>query len=75
MGKRQVRIFNRELIARQAEILQQEVQVVLQNGAVVQGKATAFTADKITVTDKRFHKHALAITEVAEVVFDKESLY
>ena len=76
MGKRQFRIFNADLQKRQAELLQQsEIQVILQNGKVLQGKITAFSPENLTLTDKRFHKHTLALTEVTEVVFDKESLY
>ena len=76
MGKRQFRIFNADLQNRQAELLNQsEIQVILQNGKVLLGKITAFSPEILTLTDKRFHNHQLAVTEVAEVVFEKESLY
>ncbi|MFD2248237.1 hypothetical protein [Pontibacter ruber] len=75
MGKRQVRVFRKDLEQRLPELLQQPaVQVVLRNKVVLTG-ALSSMEDKLQLTDKRSGKHDFTPDQIEEIIFDVEAPY
>ncbi|MDX5346543.1 MAG: hypothetical protein LPJ89_03555 [Hymenobacteraceae bacterium] len=75
MGKRQIRISVKQLLSRQPEFLNRELQVVLQNQTVVQGLLQAVTDQEVLVLDGRKHAHRLPLNQVQELVLDVVAPY
>ena len=76
MGKRQVRIFQKDLEKRLPEVLQQPVvQVVLRNKSVLVGSLSGTSAGGLQLKDFRFHKHEFTLEEVEEIIYDIEAPY
>ena len=76
MGKRQVRIFRKDLEKHLPELLQQPaVQVVLRNKAVLAGSLSSIKSDKLQLKDFRFNKHDFSLDEVEEIIYDIEAPY
>ncbi len=76
MGKRQKRIFRKDIPQHIQELLQQEtVQVVLRSKVVIQGHLLHLTAEELQLQDQRFSKHTLPLDEVEEIIYDFEAPY
>ena len=75
MGKRQVRIAQKDIAGQAPELIGQKAQIILENNRVITGRVQHVTADALTVRDARFNIHQLAANDVWEVVYDKETLY
>lgn len=76
MGKRQVRIFQKDLEKRLPEVLQQSVvQVVLRNKTVLSGSMSSINAGELQLKDLRFNKHEFTLEEVEEIIYDIEAPY
>jgi hypothetical protein len=73
MGKRQIRYLPTVLLARAAEILGREADVVMRNGVVWHGVVDAISATALTLTDLRQLRREVAVGEVAEVLTDSAS--
>ncbi|GAB3197855.1 hypothetical protein ABID22_000725 [Pontibacter aydingkolensis] len=76
MGKRQVRIFQKDLEQRLPELLQQPVvQVVLRTKAVLAGSLSSINSSRLQLKDFRFNKHEFTPDEVEEIFYDIEAPY
>lgn len=75
MGKRQVRIAQKDIARQAPELIGQKAQIILENNRVFTGRVQHVTAEALTVQDARFNIHQLAANDVWEVVYDKETLY
>ncbi|MBD1396796.1 hypothetical protein H9Q13_06430 [Pontibacter sp. JH31] len=76
MGKRQIRIFRKDIPQHLPELLLQDsVQVILRNRVVVQGKLKTATADNFEILDGRRNQHAIPVRDVEEVIYDVEAPY
>ncbi|WP_242927748.1 hypothetical protein [Pontibacter vulgaris] len=76
MGKRQYRIFRKDIPQHISEILQQtNVQVVLRTKVVVQGTILSLTTEKLELLDGRRNKHELPVNQIEEIIYDKEAAY
>ncbi len=74
MGKRQYRIFRKDIPQHITEILQQtNVQVVLRTKVVVHGALLSLTAEKLEMLDGRRSKHELPLDQIEEIIYDKET--
>ena len=75
MGKRQVRIFQKDLEKHLPELLlQPAVQVVLRNNVVITGLLSG-DEELLILKDFRFGKHEFGIEEVIEIIYDVEAAY
>ncbi|WP_439880182.1 hypothetical protein ACSX1A_13575 [Pontibacter sp. MBLB2868] len=76
MGKRQVRIFRKNLEEHLPELLlQSSVQVVLRSKAVLNGVLSSSGPAMLALQDFRFGKHTFAFNDVEEVIYDIEAPY
>jgi hypothetical protein len=76
MGKRQIRIYRKDIAAHLPELLMREsVQVVLRNRVVVQGKLSSASEEAFELVDGRRSKHAIPVQDVEEVIYDIEAPY
>jgi ribosome maturation factor RimP len=74
MGKRQTRIFTKEL-KEFPSIVGLEVNVLLRNNTVFHGKLLQIDQQTLTLKDLRLKKHVLLLIEVEEIMIDKEAMY
>lgn len=70
MGKRQERIKGRVLTKNFGKIEGKEVNVIQKDGVTVHGYVIFTSSEKIILEDLRYHKHEVAISDIAEVVLD-----
>lgn len=76
MGKRQVRIFQKDLEKRLSEVLQQPVvQVVLRNKSVLAGSLSDINTGELQLKDFRFNTHKFSVNDVEEIIYDIEAPY
>ncbi|MBC5993583.1 hypothetical protein [Pontibacter cellulosilyticus] len=76
MGKRQVRIFRKDLEKHLPELVQQPaVQVVLRSKVVLAGSLSSINSGKLQLKDFRFNKHEFLPEEVEEIIYDIEAPY
>ncbi|MHA6247075.1 hypothetical protein ACXYMU_04000 [Pontibacter sp. CAU 1760] len=76
MGKRQQRIFRKDISQHSQELLEQKsVQVILRSKVVINGELTSLTSEEIQLKDLRFNKHTLPLDDVEEIIYDVEAPY
>ena len=76
MGKRQFRIFRKDLLSRRFELLQSPaVQVVLRNKVVLTGKLKELDEKGVELQDLRFNYHTFPLEQVEEMIYDVEAPY
>jgi glutamate dehydrogenase/leucine dehydrogenase len=76
MGKRQIRIFRKNIAQHLPELrMQESVQVILRNRVVVQGKLNAASEAEFELLDGRRGKHVIPVQDVEEVIYDIEAPY
>ena len=75
MGKRQTRIFSKNLIKSFPSIAGLEANIVLRNKTVFHGKLFQINEQNLFIKDLRLKQHKLLLSEIEEIVVDKETLY
>ena len=74
MGKRQVRIFQKDLAGKAPEIAGREVQVILSDNRVFHGTLNEFSNVSLCIKDYRQRLHTFGLGEIQELVYDLETL-
>ncbi|MFC5269391.1 hypothetical protein [Adhaeribacter terreus] len=74
MGKRQVRIFQKNLVDKKAEIGKREVQLILTDNRVFHGTVNEFSDVSLCIRDYRQRLHTFELGEIQELVYDLETL-
>jgi hypothetical protein len=74
MGKRQVRIFQKNLPEKRAEIGHREVQLILTDNRVFHGTVNEFSDVSLCIKDYRQRLHTFGLGEIQELVYDFETL-
>ncbi|AKD02157.1 hypothetical protein POKO110462_11770 [Pontibacter korlensis] len=76
MGKRQTRIFRKDLLNHRFELLQSPaVQVVLRTKVVLTGRLKELDAKGAELEDLRFNRHTFPLEQVEEIIYDIEAPY
>ncbi len=75
MGKRQTRIFNRDILKHISILLGLEVNLLLKTGVILHGIIVDITGETLVLKDLRMKKHQLPVQLIEEIMLDKESLY
>jgi hypothetical protein len=75
MGKRQTRIFAKDILQQLPLIINQEANVLLKNGTVFHGIIRQSTAPGFLLKDMLGRSHTIAAEDIAEIILDKEVLY
>lgn len=71
MSKRLVRIFQKDLATRAAQLPPRDIHVVLESNQTLFGKCLSTDHQLLLVEDYRFHKHTLAFTQIVEIIYDE----
>ena len=74
MGKRQVRVFRKNLVEKKAEIVGREVQLILSDNRVFHGTLNEFSDVSLCIKDYRQRLHTYGLGEIQELVYDLETL-
>jgi hypothetical protein len=76
MGKRQVRVYRKDIPDHSEELLQSEtVQVVLRTRVVLHGVLLKMTANRLLLQDIRAGKHVVSLPDVEEIIYDREAAF
>ena len=75
MGKRQIRILRKDILAKQSEILGKTGHVILSDHVVFNGLIEEINQTHLKLRDPRFNQHNLEIAAIEELVYDKETEY
>jgi len=76
MGKRQTRVFRQDIQKHLQDLLQcQTVQLVLRTKVVIQGKLFNPEPDQFELIDYGRNKHAVALHQIEEIIYDKEAAF
>jgi sRNA-binding regulator protein Hfq len=70
MGKRQIRIFEEQIIEKLPTFLQREMNLILKNGVTLHGKIETFDNTKIKFKDSIHRKHFIPLMDIEEIVLD-----
>ncbi|WP_242916380.1 hypothetical protein [Pontibacter liquoris] len=74
MGKRQIRIFRKDIVNRASELLlQPAVQVVLRSRVVLHGVLEKLNQEQLQLQDQRFGRHVVSVAEIEEIIYDLEA--
>jgi hypothetical protein len=74
MGKRQVRIFQQNLVMKLPELLNREVQIILLENRVFRGVVNEFSDVSLCIKDSRRNNHTFRLADIEELVYDLETL-
>lgn len=74
MGKRQVRIFQKNLAQLSPELIGREVQVILSDNRVFHGRLNEFSGVSLCIIDYRQRLHTFQSDAIQELVYDLETL-
>lgn len=75
MGKRQTRIFSKDLVNKFSSFAGLEVNIVLKNKTVLHGKPLQIDQQALIINNLRSKKHKLLLSEIEEIIVDKETMY
>ena len=75
MGKRQTRIFSKDLVNKYSSIAGLEVNIVLRNKTVLHGRPVQIEQQTLIIKDLRSKTHKLQLSEIEEIIIDKETIY
>lgn len=76
MGKRQIRIFRKDIPEHIPDLLlQRAVQVVLRSRVVLHGVLLKLTPEQLQLQDQRTGKHVVPVEQVEEIIYDVEAAY
>ncbi|MHC2990103.1 hypothetical protein OB13_00285 [Pontibacter sp. HJ8] len=76
MGKRQIRIFRKNIPQHLPELLMQGfVQVIMRNRVVLQGVLKVASEEEFELLDGRRSRHVVPVQEIEEVIYDIEAPY
>ena len=74
MGKRQVRVFQKNLAEKAPDITGREVQIILCDNRVFHGTLNEFSDVSLCIIDYRQRLHTFGLGEIQELVYDLETL-
>jgi hypothetical protein len=76
MGKRQKRIFRKDIYNHVQELLERRtVQVILRSKVVLNGDILKLTDAELQLQDHRFSRHTFPLEQVEEIIYDIEAPY
>jgi small nuclear ribonucleoprotein (snRNP)-like protein len=75
MGKRLIRIFQKDIPARINTLLNLEINLVLRNNKTIHGVLKKVDNDLLTMDGVMHEKHTVKVEEITEIIYDKEAAY
>ena len=71
MGKRQTRIFRRDIPQQAAALTGTEANILLDSQATLHGIILEISADNLVLRDMRLKKHTVPLSQISEIMVDK----
>ncbi|MEZ4902941.1 MAG: hypothetical protein R2822_14900 [Spirosomataceae bacterium] len=75
MSKRLIRVFQADLVGRSAELIGQEINVILKSNQTFFGRCWKVENSIIFLKDQRKHNHTLAFTQIESVIYDQSAKF
>lgn len=75
MGKRQIRIFNKDILSRSTEVINREANLILYGKKTLHGNIMKLEKDIFTVKDTILRIHKVGLTDIEEINFDIDAKY
>ncbi len=75
MGKRQIRVFQKDIFSQRNQLVGKNAQVVLGSQATFYGTILNIEEASLQIRDMRLKKHRYPLTEVTELVLDYVTTY
>ncbi len=75
MGKRQLRIFRTDLANHQANLPGREANILLTNQTTLHGYILKLDENWLFIRDLRRKEHKISLTEVEEIMLDRETKF
>ena len=73
MGKRQIRLFRKDIGSALESLLQKDAHVVMRSSRVWRGVITKLQGDHLTLVNHRLQPQTLDLNEVEEIIYDRET--
>lgn len=75
MGKRQIRIFQRDIPNKISLILNKEANIVFSNKTTIHGTVVKIESTIFTIKDFKRVNHKVNLSDIVEINFDQVALY
>jgi hypothetical protein len=75
MGKRLVRIFNKDITANFNTIIDKEVNVIMKNNSTLHGIITKSENNIFKIKDMLNNKHEVTLDDIVEIIYDREAAF
>lgn len=75
MGKRQVRIFNKDILRRHAEIINKEANLILYGKKTLHGNVLNLDGSIFTLKDTILRIHKIDLHDIEEINFDIDAKF
>ncbi|HEX8547338.1 MAG TPA: hypothetical protein VF691_10285 [Cytophagaceae bacterium] len=75
MGKRRVRIFNKDIETRYNEVLNREANLILYGKKTLHGNVLSLENNAFTVKDTILRTHKVALQDIEEINFDIDAKF
>lgn len=75
MGKRQIRIFEKDIEAKLQDLVQKELNLILKNDLTLRGEIYSYDQSHVYLKDTIRRKHVIEKSAIAEIIIDHTTLY
>jgi hypothetical protein len=75
MGKRLIRIYDKDIPAKSKSLTGLKINIVLHNKSTFHGLLVKATEDGLELKDMRNKKHIIKFSEMTEIVYDMVAAY
>jgi hypothetical protein len=75
MGKRLIRIYDKDIPALSNTLIGIEINIVLRNKSTCHGLLISADKEGMEIKDMRSHKHYFKFSDMMEIVYDKIAAY
>jgi hypothetical protein len=71
MGRRQQRIFQRDILQQASALVGLEANILLASQVTLHGVILEISGNSLTVKDMRLKKHVIPLSDIHEIMLDK----
>ena len=75
MGKRQIRIFEKDVATKLPELKKKELTLVFKNDLTLKGEIYKFDQSQVFFRDTIRRKHVIELSTIAEIIVDHTTNY
>lgn len=75
MGKRLIRVFQKDIPSRMNSLLNLELDLVLKNNKTIHGQLKKIENNQLLLEGRLKEKHTIKLEEIIEIIYDKEAAF